>query len=245
MKNIVNFSGGKDSTAMLHLMIERGERIDEIIYFDGGWEWPEMREHVEQVEEKTGLKITKLRPENDFNFYFSEYEYKSRKYGGELTGYGWPGVKLRWCTRVKIDTIEWYLKKKYGGRGEIVQFIGFAVGEEARAERKKLQQGNCRFPLIEWNFDEYEAKRYCYRLGYNFGGLYEYFDRVSCWCCPLQSMKELFIKKRHFPEMWARLEEMDARIKRVRREKGQYPPQSYKITYELQQIGERIPENFK
>lgn len=34
MKNIVSFSGGKDSTAMLHQMIERGENIEEVYFFD-------------------------------------------------------------------------------------------------------------------------------------------------------------------------------------------------------------------
>ncbi|MBQ9455040.1 MAG: phosphoadenosine phosphosulfate reductase family protein [Thermoguttaceae bacterium] len=43
MKQVISFSGGKDSTALLHLMLERGEQIDEVIYFNGGWEWPQTR----------------------------------------------------------------------------------------------------------------------------------------------------------------------------------------------------------
>lgn len=34
MKNIVQFSGGKDSTAMLLLLLERGVTVDEIIFCD-------------------------------------------------------------------------------------------------------------------------------------------------------------------------------------------------------------------
>lgn len=240
MKQIINFSGGKDSTAMIHLMIERGEQIDEIIFFDGGWEWPEMYEHIDRVERKTGLKITRLKPAHDFNYYFQQHEYWSRKYGAR-TGYGWPGVKLRWCTRLKVDTIGRYLKKYE--KGEVIQCIGFAVGEEARAARKRVQDGAYRFPLIEYDYDELECKKYCYRLGYKFGGLYEYFDRVSCWCCPLQSMKELFLKKRHFPERWDLLREMDRKVKEVRAAAGQIPPPRYKIAYELEEIDARIPGN--
>ena len=36
MGNILSFSGGKDSTAMLHLMLERGEQIDGVFYCDMG-----------------------------------------------------------------------------------------------------------------------------------------------------------------------------------------------------------------
>ena len=36
MKHIVNFSGGKDSTAMLLKMIEKDMPIDEIIFCDTG-----------------------------------------------------------------------------------------------------------------------------------------------------------------------------------------------------------------
>lgn len=41
----VSLSGGKDSTAMLLLMIERGMPIDTVISADTGTEFPEMYEH--------------------------------------------------------------------------------------------------------------------------------------------------------------------------------------------------------
>lgn len=50
MKHIVSFSGGKDSTAMLLMMIEKGMPIDDIIFCDTGAEFPAMYEHIKQVE---------------------------------------------------------------------------------------------------------------------------------------------------------------------------------------------------
>ncbi len=38
MKHMVQFSGGKDSTAMLKKMIEQKWDIDEVVFFDTGWE---------------------------------------------------------------------------------------------------------------------------------------------------------------------------------------------------------------
>jgi len=38
----LNFSGGKDSTAMLLRMIDKGRRPDKIVFADTGMEFPEM-----------------------------------------------------------------------------------------------------------------------------------------------------------------------------------------------------------
>ena len=41
------------------------------------------------------------------------------------------------------------------------------------------------------------------------GGIYEDFKRVSCWCCPLQSLNELRVLYHKYPDLWERLKEMD------------------------------------
>ena len=43
----VSLSGGKDSTAMLLLMIERGLPINTVLWADTGMEFPEMYDHTE------------------------------------------------------------------------------------------------------------------------------------------------------------------------------------------------------
>ena len=52
---------------------------------------------------------------------------------------------------------------------------------------------------------------YCYVRGYDWGGLYRLFDRVSCWCCPLQGLEELRTLRREFPELWSRLLEWETK----------------------------------
>jgi hypothetical protein len=37
--------------------------------------------------------------------------------------------------------------------------------------------------------------------------LYKVFRRVSCWCCPLKCLDELRQLRKHFPELWAQLQE--------------------------------------
>lgn len=46
----VSLSGGKDSTAMLLLMIERGMPIDMVLYADTGMEFPEMYDHIAKLD---------------------------------------------------------------------------------------------------------------------------------------------------------------------------------------------------
>ena len=177
MKHIVNFSGGKDSTAMLLKMIEKDMPIDEIIFCDTGKEFPEMYEHIEKVEKYINIPITKLK------------------------GYSWPGTKIRWCTtKLKTQMIEQYLRK-YKGE-EIIHYIGIALDEPKRIKDKK-------YPLVDFKVTEKECLEYCYSKGFNWNGLYEKFDRLSCWCCPFKSLKELRILRKEYPDLWEQLKEMD------------------------------------
>ena len=72
MKHVIQFSGGKDSTAMLLMMLEQGMTVDEIIFCDTGMEFPQMYAHIDKVEKYTGRKITRIKAEKSFEYYFSE-----------------------------------------------------------------------------------------------------------------------------------------------------------------------------
>lgn len=75
MKHIVKFSGGKDSTAMLLMMLERGLPVDEIIFCDTGLEYPEVYEHIKEVEKFTGRQITVLHPPHTFEYFLPSLKY--------------------------------------------------------------------------------------------------------------------------------------------------------------------------
>ena len=66
----VALSGGKDSTAMLLLMLERGEQVDDIVFFDWGMEFPEMYEHLDNLEAYIGRPITRLYPRETWDYLF-------------------------------------------------------------------------------------------------------------------------------------------------------------------------------
>ena len=197
--HIVSLSGGKDSTAMLLRMVEEGWPIDHILFCDTGLEFPEMYEHINKLESYTNLPITRLKSERPFEYYFLEHSPKRKN--PALTGrngFSWAGPRNRWCTAVlKTRVIDSYIAKLANGR-EVIQYIGIAADEQKRIRDK-------RYPLVEWNMTEDDCLVYCKERGFEWGGLYDIFTRVSCWCCPLQSFDELRRLRTHFPELWNQL----------------------------------------
>lgn len=230
--HVVSFSGGKDSTAMLLKMKELGMRIDLILYCDTTVEFPVMYDHIKKVEECVGIPITVLKNDNGFEYYLLKYEPKKRN-GTKQIGLSFPDSKVRWCTRyLKTDVIRKYLtklKKQYN----IIEYVGLAADEEYRLERENNQKENVRHPLVDWGWTEADALQYCYEKGFDFGGLYELFNRVSCWCCPLQPLSELRVLRKEFPELWAKL--LDWQSKTWRTFKPTYTAQELEIRFQFEE----------
>ena len=74
-KHIVSFSGGKDSTAMLLRMIELNYPIDEIVFADTTFEFPELYTYIKRVEKHIGRKITILSPDPELfkKWFYGKY----------------------------------------------------------------------------------------------------------------------------------------------------------------------------
>lgn len=209
---IVNFSGGKDSTYMLLEMIRRGIYFDMVVNVDTGIEFPAMYDHIAQVERflqtERGMSITRLHPPRSFEELMFQAVKETAK-PGEIPGYGWPAIKVRWCTgHLKVHLISRYLS---GLPAQPYHYIAFAADEQYRLNRRNNQDASKRYPLMEWGVTEAQALSGCYEAGYTWGGLYEHFSRVSCWCCPLQGLDDLRALWEFYPDMWERLRDMDDR----------------------------------
>jgi len=216
--NVVSFSGGKDSTAMLLKMIEENIPIDCILFNDTGLEFPQMYEHIDKVERETGLSITRVKPEQSFEYMMFEQPIKrgadspiTIKYGAGLKGHGWAGPRMRWCTQKLKDTPRERFLKAFKPYYEMRYYVGIAADEQKRLERKNNQNPSHVHPLVDWGMTEADCLEYCYSKGYDWGGLYKIFDHVSCWCCPLQSLEDLRKLRVNFPDLWEQLKEWDDR----------------------------------
>lgn len=210
MKHIVQFSGGKDSTAMLLMMLEKGMKVDEIIFCDTGKEFPEMYEHINKVEDyiqqNYGLTITKLHPEKPFEYWLLQHV-KTKGNWQHTKGFGWATSRMRWCTKeMKVNVTSKHLKKY---KEPYTLYIGIAADESERHEKKG---DNVIHPLFDWGITEKQALEYCYSKGFDWGGTYEIFRRVSCWCCPLQRIGDLRTLRKHYPALWQELRELDKKV---------------------------------
>lgn len=223
LKHVVSLSGGKDSTAMLLRMVEEGWPIDHILFCDTGLEFPEMYAHIDKLEAYIGRPITRLKAQKSFEYYLLEHTPKRKNPDliGKV-GLSWPGPRKRWCTTLlKTRVIDAHLADLAKGH-EIIQYIGIAADEPKRIREK-------RYPLMEWGMTEADCLAYCKERGFDWGGLYDIFTRVSCWCCPLQSYDELRRLRTHFPELWKKLMEWDQQTWRT-----------YLKTYSVQQLDTRF-----
>lgn len=237
----VSLSGGKDSTAMLLLMVERGLPIHAVLTADTGMEFPEMYEHLQKLDDylfaERGLHLTWLRHPKGFEWLmFEEKKQRSasienrQRLGVSLYGNGWPGPRVRWCTgQLKTHLIHKEINR-LKGQYRAVSYVGIAADEPKRIKSE-------RYPLVDWGITEKEALQICYDRGYDFGGLYQIYHRCSCWCCPLQGIGELRKLRQYHPELWERLREMD---KRALAQFGPGPLGQFKKDWSVERLEQRF-----
>ena len=226
-KNIVSFSGGKDSTYMLLKLVENKVKIDEIIFCDTGMEFPGMYDHINKVKNFINKDVTVLRSQKTYKYYLGEHEKTKGKNKGKI-GYGHPDFRNRWCTNMlKKQPFKKYIKEKYNYN--ITNFIAIALDEKERTLKNKDNKWSTEYPLIDWKITEKEALEYCYEVGFDWNGLYKDFSRVSCWCCPLSSINELQVLYNKYPELWTELLNMD-----------KYSFRTFRSDYSLEQLTNRF-----
>lgn len=214
MKYIASVSFGKDSLAMLLLLLERHEPLDEVVFYDTGMEFQsiyKIRDKIILLLRNKNIKYTELHPKNSFEYTMFEKPVKHRN-GTSSKGYSWCGGRCRWGTTEKNKSISKYLKRKYGTNYK--EYVGIAFDEPQRLTNNEYKL----YPLYELKYTEKDCLLYCYKKGFNWleDGieLYDILDRVSCWCCSNKNLKELRNYYKYLPKYWERLKEFQKRTTR-------------------------------
>lgn len=250
---VLSFSGGKDSTALGLEWLTRHRAdpvtypLDEVIFCDVGMDFPAMMDHVARLERiftDAGIKFTRLKGETSFEYLMFEHQVKRKDQAlQQYPGYSWPDSRSRWCTAaLKTEVISRYvreLEKDF----TVFELVGLAADEQKRIEKANNQNPNHRHPLADWGWTEADCLVYCYLKGFNWGGLYSLFGRVSCWCCPLQSLPELRNLRKYFPDLWERLLDMEHRTWRKFRADYSVDQLEIRFQFEEERLAQGKPVN--
>lgn len=207
MKRIVMFSGGKDSSVLVHWMIEQGYDF-ETVFCNTGWELPETLKFIRDFAQLyLDGKITEL---------------KSSKYDSMrdmiIKKDYIPTVHQRFCTQeLKVQPLYDYIKKF---KDKVHLYNGVR-----RAESTSRQNAIADFydkdakcwvhrPLIDWS-DE-DIFEYMNKHEIIINPLYKKgMKRVGCGPCILISLKELAVLKEIHPERIDEIREIEKSTKQT------------------------------
>lgn len=104
----------------------------------------------------------------------------------------------------KLKAIDKYCKGS-------IQYVGIAYDEKSRLERLHKEINKISI-LEQLKMTEKDCLDYCYSKGFNWGGLYNYLDRVSCWCCRNKNLKELSNYHKYLPQYFEKLCDLEKQI---------------------------------
>lgn len=234
---LASCSFGKDSLAMVLMLIEHEYPLDEVVFYDTGMEFQaiyDIRDKLLPLLAERGIKYTEIKPDRPFLYDMLEKPVKDH------FGYGWCGGCTRWGTSAKLAIIDRY-KAQYE---DLFEYVGIAYDERHRAKSKI-------YPLIDWKMTEKDCLNYCHEQGYfweeNGIELYSILDRVSCWCCSNKNLWELYNIWKYLPDYWERLRDLQCQINMPMKKFKNSQFGEYGTVFDLEKIfeGGYVPKHRK
>ena len=200
-EHILSLSYGKDSLACLGAIQELGLKLDRIIHAEV-WatdtipaELPPIIEFKKKadniIKSKYGITVEHLRSDFTYNdiFYRVVKSEKSKSFGHI---YGFPMIKGAWCnSSLKVSVLNKIDKNA-------VSYIGIAYDEPKRfkvlSERKIS-------PLKMAKWTEKMCFDWCLENDL-LSPIYNTSMRGGCWFCHNQSVNQLRLLRKNYPEYW-------------------------------------------
>lgn len=215
MDHILSFSHGKDSTAAIYVTKEILHwQLDRIIHAEV-WatdtipaDLPPMMEYKAKAEriikERWGIEVEhvyatkngKKRTYEDRLYapYFHKTKCGILKPG--MNGiYGFPSRRKPWCnSQLKTNALE-------KAKRRCVSYLGIAADEPERIARH-INKPNVKLPLVEAGWTEAMCRQWCEENGL-LSPIYTTATRGGCWFCHNQSVDQLRLLRKNYPEHWA------------------------------------------
>lgn len=200
MEYILSLSYGKDSLACLGAIEELGWPLDRIIHAEV-WatdtipaDLPPMVEFKaladKIIKDRWGIVVEHIKANRCYqDVFYSICNGKKSRTAGQI--YGWPFQRGPWCnSRLKQAALA-----KIRG----IQYIGIAADEPNRfhslTDTKKS-------PLVAAGWTEDDCRCWCEENNL-LSPIYTTATRGGCWFCHNQSVGQLRLLRKNYPDLWA------------------------------------------
>lgn len=199
---IASLSYGKDSCAMLEVIKQHNMPLDRIVHVEImatdtiPADLPPMMEFKAKadriIKERYGIEVEHLKAKWNYEqFFYHNRTAKAKHHAGEM--YGFPMMNGAWCN----NTLKTQPMKAIE-RGNIC-YIGIAADEPNRFHNFTNRKIS---PLVENDITELRARQICEEIGL-LSPIYTQSARGGCWFCHNQSLGQLRLLRKQYPEYWA------------------------------------------
>ena len=201
---IVNFSGGKDSSALL-LWIKAHYPSNPItaIYNDTGFEHPGVLQYIQSMTSQVDVPLVVLGSQGLLNIVEAR---------GMIPGFG-----CRYCTRaLKMNPAAKWIRHNFPS-GKVINCFGFRAEESPARAKKEVLSSHLELcthhrevlnfaPLLDWRTaDVIELVE---SEGFKLFPTYEYLSRLSCRYCFLAGKRDREATRLNDPEAFGTVREL-------------------------------------
>lgn len=209
MEHVLSLSYGKDSLACLGAIERLDWPLDRIVHAEV-WatdmilaDLPPMVEFKKKadkiIKDRWGIEVEHFvahkvdRVASGEKVTYEDYFYQimqAGKHAGAIKGF--PMRRGNWCTKLKLCALPTF-------DADTIQYLGIAADEPNRfhslTETKKS-------PLVEICWFESDCRKWCEENDL-LSPIYTTATRGGCWFCHNQSVGQLRLLRKNYPELWA------------------------------------------
>lgn len=189
MELVINFSGGKDSCAMLAFLCESyPDHKKHVVFADTGWEHDNAETWCRQIVERFGLELNVVRNPNKT---FLEMVKNRRMF---------PGMQTRQCTSdLKRGPVQTWIRRNVNDT-VVINCLGIRSEESpGRKKAKTLSRNhsmtNSKRTVWDWNpikdWSEQQVLDYLLSKNIPLHPVYNYLRRFSCRVCIYMSAHDV------------------------------------------------------